>query len=163
VADLSLFDLTGKKALVTGGSKGIGRGVAIALAKAGADVAVVGRDGGKGGAGHKVVELLRSMGRDAVYIQCDVADKRQVNNMMRVIIERFGRLDIAINNAATPDSSTADEIQEQDNFDQVIAVNLTGTWLCAQAEAKQMMKQHPAGGKIINVSSIAAVSALAES
>ena len=154
--DLSVFDLTGKKALVTGGSMGIGRACAIALAKGGADVAIIARHKDKG---NTVVEKIRAMGRDAFFIQCDVSDKLQVQSMTEAVVARFGRLDIAVNNAGIGGSQVPDEEQDQDNWDRVIAVNLTGVWLCAQAQAQQMIKQVPTEGKIINVGSVAAITA----
>ena len=156
---LSLFDLSGKKALVTGGAMGIGRAAATALAMGGADVAIVdlNEDMGK-----KTVELLKTKARDAFFVRCDVSDKTQVQAMMAEIIKRFGRLDIAVNNAGIIGSGEPDEIQPQDNWDKVIAVNLTGVWLCAQAQAQQMIKQQPTEGKIINTASVAATTACAD-
>ena len=96
MADLSLFDLTGKKALVTGAAVGIGRACAVALAKPGADVAVVDRDVKTG---PKTAEEIRGMGVDSFFVPCDVTRKDQVQAMVRRVVEEFGRLDIAVNNA----------------------------------------------------------------
>ena len=150
--DMTLFDLTGKKALVTGGSIGIGRGFALALAQAGADVAIVARNEI---AGNSVVEEIKAMGRDSLFVKCDVADKEQVQAMVRQIVGQFGRLDIGVNNAGIAILGADEEI-DQNSWDKVIAVNLTGIFLCAQAEAQQMIKQSPAGGKIINMASMSA-------
>lgn len=152
MADLSLFDLTGRKALVSGAAVGIGRGCATALAGAGADVAVVDLNEQ---AGEKTAEELRSMGVDALFVSCDVTQKDQVQAMMGRVVERFGRLDIAVNNAGIAVLGADEEI-DQAAWDQVIAVNLTGTFLCAQAESQQMIRQAPEGGKIINIASMSA-------
>jgi NAD(P)-dependent dehydrogenase (short-subunit alcohol dehydrogenase family) len=150
--DLSLFDLTGKKALVTGAAVGIGRGCAIALAKAGADVAIVDLNEK---AGRKTVEEIRALGRDSLFIQCDVTQRGQVQDMVRRVAQHFGRLDIAVNNAGIGILG-ADESLDQADWDKVIAVNLTGVFLCAQAEAQQMLRQTPIEGKIINIASMSA-------
>jgi NAD(P)-dependent dehydrogenase (short-subunit alcohol dehydrogenase family) len=152
MADLSLFDLTGKKALVTGGAVGIGRGCAVALARAGADVAIVDLNEK---AGAKTAEEIRSMGRDAIFVPCDVTRRDQVQAMVRRVGEHFGRLDVAVNNAGLGILG-ADEQIAQEAWDKVIAVNLTGVFLCAQAEAQQMIRQLPSGGKIINIASMSA-------
>ncbi len=152
MADLSLFDLTGKKALVTGGAVGIGRGCALALARAGADVAIVDLNEK---AGSQTADEIRSMGVDALFVSCDVTRKDQVQAMVAAVVKRFGRLDIAVNNAGIGILG-ADESIDQADWDKVIAVNLTGTFLCAQAEARQMIGQTPTEGKIINIASMSA-------
>ena len=156
---LSLFDLSGKKALVTGSAGGIGRACALALAEGGADVAVV--DLNKARA-DKTVAAIKALGREAFFVRCDVANKEDVEAMVAAVVERFGCLDIAINNAGMIGAKAPELELEQDNWERVIGVNLTGVWLCAQAQAKQMVKQTPAGGKIINTASIAAVTACAD-
>ncbi len=152
MADLSLFDLAGKKALVTGGAVGIGRGCAVALARAGADVAIVDLNED---AGTKTADELRAMGVDSMFVACDVTKKDQVQAMVVKVVEQFGRLDIAVNNAGIGILG-ADEQLDQADWDKVIAVNLTGTFLCAQAAAQQMIRQTPTEGKIINIASMSA-------
>ncbi len=152
MSDLNLFDLTGKKALVTGGAVGIGRGCATALAMAGADVAIVDLDDKTG---PKTADGIREMGRDSLFVKCDVTKKDEVQAMMAQVVEQFGRLDIGVNNAGIAILG-GDEDLDQAAWDKVIAVNLTGVWLCAQAEAQQMIKQDPVGGKIINTASMSA-------
>jgi len=157
MVDLSLFDLTGKKALVTGAAVGIGRGCALALARAGADVAVVDIDQSTG---PKTVAEIRALGRDSLFVPCDVTKKDQVQAMVRRVAEHFTRLDIGINNAGIGILG-ADEELEQADWDKVIDVNLTGTYLCAQAETQQFLHQDPpetgrTEGKIINIASLAA-------
>lgn len=147
-----LFDLTGKKALITGGAKGIGRGYALALAGAGADIAIVDIDqkGGK-----STMEEVRSMGRDSIYVQCDVSKKSEVQRMAKSVVEHFGRLDIGVNNAGIS-SRSDNETTPKEDWDKVIALDLTAVFLCAQVEAQQMIKQKPMGGKIINTASMSA-------
>jgi NAD(P)-dependent dehydrogenase (short-subunit alcohol dehydrogenase family) len=152
MANLSWFDLTGKKALVTGGAVGIGRACAVALATAGADVAIVDLDARTG---RKTAAEIKAMGRDAMFVQCDVTNKKQVQAMVKAVFRRFKRLDIGVNNAGIAILG-ADETLDQAAWDKVIAVNLTGTFLCAQAEARQMIGQRPVEGKIINIASMSA-------
>ena len=152
MSDLSLFDLSGKKALVTGGAVGIGRGCALALARAGADVAILDLDAD---AGTKTAEELHTAGRDSLFVSCDVTRREQVQDAIRQVAERFGRLDIAVNNAGIGILG-ADEDFAQADWEKVIAVNLTGAFLCAQAEAQQMLRQEPVEGKIINIASMSA-------
>lgn len=147
-----MFDLTGKKALVTGAAVGIGRGCAVALAKAGADVAIVDIDEKTGTA---TSEDIKAMGRKSIFVKCDVTDKQQVQQMVSKVVESFGSLDIAVNNAGIAILGADEEIP-QSEWDKVIAVNLTGTFLCAQAQAQQMIRQTPTEGKIINIASMSA-------
>lgn len=152
MADLSLFDLAGKKALVTGGAVGIGRACAVALAGAGADVAIVDVDAETG---PKTADEIKAMGRDSLFVPCDVTSKAQVQDMVKAVVAAFGRLDIGVNNAGIAILG-ADEELDQADWDKVIAVNLTGVFLCAQAEAQQMIRQQPTEGKIINTASMSA-------
>ena len=150
--DFKPFDVMGKTALVTGGSTGIGKACAMALARSGADVAISARSQS---AGEYTTELLRDLGVDSFFIPCDVSDKDQVKAMMEAVISRFGRLDIAVNSAGVGPRETGIEQSSQD-WERVISINLTGTWFCAQAQARQMSDQTPKGGKIINIASAAA-------
>ncbi len=152
MADLSLFDLTSKKALVTGAAVGIGRGCALALAQAGADVAIVDIDQATG---QKTVEEIKAAGRDSLFVRCDVSDKEQVQAMVRKVVERFGRLDIGINNAGLGILGGDEDFAKAD-WDKVIGVNFTGAYLCCQAEAQQFLRQDPIDGKIINIASMSA-------
>lgn len=152
MSNLSLFDLKGRKALVTGGAVGIGRGCALALARAGAEVAIVDRDAE---AGTKTAEEIRSQGGSSLFAACDVTDQSQVQAMVEQVVAQFGRLDIAVNNAGIAILGADEEI-DQAAWDKVVAVNLTGTFLCAQAEAQQMIRQTPTEGKIINIASMSA-------
>jgi len=146
-----MFGLAGKKALVTGGAVGIGKACATALAMAGADVAIADIDEPTG---EKTAEGLRQMGVGCIFVKCDVTSKDQVQAMVAKVVEEFGRLDIGVNNAGIAILG-GDEALDQSAWDKVIAVNLTGVWLCAQAEARQMIEQGD-GGKIINTASMSA-------
>jgi len=152
MANFSLFDLTGKKALVTGAAVGIGRACAVALADAGADVAIVDIDAKTGSA---TADDIKAMGRQSLFVQCDVTAKDQVQEMVKEVADAFGRLDIGVNNAGIAILGGDEELDQAD-WDKVIAVNLTGTFLCAQAEAQQMIRQSPVEGKIINTASMSA-------
>ena len=149
----SLFELRGKIALVTGGGQGIGRACALALAAAGADVAIVDISEESGA---ETVDLINGRGRISMFFRCDVSDQASVDSMVEAVAHRFGRLDIAVNNAGIY-RGDRDEDQSKEDWDQVIGINLTGTWLCARAEMRQMIRQDPSDGKIINVASIGAL------
>ena len=149
--NLDMFGLAGKKALVTGGAVGIGKACGTALAMAGADVAIADIDDRTG---RKTAEGLRQMGANSIFVECDVTSRDQVQAMVAKVAEEFGRLDIGVNNAGIAILG-GDEELDQAAWDKVIAVNLTGAWLCCQAEARQMIKQAE-GGKIINTASMSA-------
>ncbi|MDR1484694.1 MAG: SDR family oxidoreductase [Planctomycetaceae bacterium] len=149
---LNLFDLTGKKALVTGAAVGIGRGYAVALAKAGADVAIIDLDEKTG---TKTTDEIKSYGRDSIFVRCDVTKKEQVEAMIDTVVKKFGRLDIGVNNAGIGILGGDLDFAAKD-WDKVINVNLTGMYFCAQAEAQRFVKQNPVGGKIINTASMSA-------
>ena len=153
----SLFDVRGKKALVTGGSIGIGRACATALAMGGADVAIVDVNEATG---EKAVLSLRALGVQSFFARCDVSDQSQVDAMMAQVVGRFGRLDIAVNNAGVGVGGNEDELLPKGEWDRLMSINLDGLWLCAQAQARQIIKQTPIEGKIINISSIAGVISL---
>ena len=124
----------------------------MALARAGADVAIIDMNGQ---AGPQTADEITAMGRDSIFVPCDVTDRQAVRESVRCVAEQFGRLDIAVNNAGIGILG-ADEDIEQEDWDKVIAVNLTGVFLCAQAEAQQMLRQSPVEGKIINIGSMSA-------
>jgi NAD(P)-dependent dehydrogenase (short-subunit alcohol dehydrogenase family) len=142
----------GKVALVTGGNSGIGRATAILFARKGANVVIAARNAERG---NRVVEEIRAAGGDALFIPTDVAKAADVENMVSKTAERFGRLDCAVNNAAAyagAFSLTADFTEEE--FDHTMAVDLKGVWLGMKYEIKQMLSQSPAGGAIVNTSSV---------
>ena len=145
-----MFDLTGKKALVTGASRGIGRGIALALARQGADVAVNYRSSGE--QAEAVVAEIKKSGRDSFSVQADVSKKEEVEKMVKEVADRFGRVDILVNNAGIAIFKSFDELEEED-WDQTLAVNLKSQFLCAKAVVPIMEKQ--GWGRIINIASIA--------
>ena len=146
-----MFDLTGKTALVTGASNGIGKGVAVCLAKAGADIIVNYRSDEKG-AGH-TAEQIRAYGRKTLEIRADVSDNGDVRRMFEEIRQEFGRLDILINNAGTSRAEDIFEITEE-SWDNLIRTNLTSGFLCAK-EAMELMRNQRSG-RIIQISSVVA-------
>ncbi len=144
--------LDGKIALVTGGSRGIGRAIAIALAKEGADVAV--NYAGNAKAAEEVKEIIESMGRKAITIQADISDEAAAAKMVEQTIAELGGLDILVNNAGI----TRDNLfirMKADEWNAVINTNLTGLFNCAQPAAKYMMKKR--AGRIINISSVSGI------
>lgn len=146
--DFPGFDLKGKVAIVTGGSKGIGFGMAAALAHAGATVAIVGRNEING---ERAVNQFCKNGYEAQFFQADVTHKTQVDHMVDSVMERFGKIDILVNNAGMNIRKPLLEVEEKD-WDAVLSTNLKGIFLVGQSVAKQMAKQKL--GRIINVSSI---------
>jgi gluconate 5-dehydrogenase len=143
-----LFDLTGKVAIVTGGSRGLGLEMAEGLAEAGAKVAITGR---RRQWLDPAEEQLRKAGADVLSIEADVADPEGVQRTVQATVERFGGLDILINNAGLSWGAPSLDYP-LDKWQMQIDVNLTGVWLMAQAAAPAMIER--GGGKIINVSSI---------
>lgn len=144
--------LEGKTAIVTGASRGIGREIALVLAKEGANI-IVNYSGSKEKA-EDVARLITDMGREAVAYQCDVANADAVQQMAKDAIARFGRIDILINNAGITRDNLIMRMKE-DEWDDVIDTNLKGVFLCTKAVTRQMMKQR--SGRIINIASIVGV------
>lgn len=145
--------LQGKNALVTGASRGIGRAIALELAKQGANVAV--NYAGSEERAQGVVEEIIALGVKAFKVQADVADTTNVKAMIKEVNQQFGSIDILVNNAGITKDNLLMRMKEEE-FDQVIDTNLKGTFLCMKAVSRQMMKQR--SGKIINVASIVGVS-----
>ncbi len=146
MADLSLFDLTGRKALVTGASRGIGQQIAVALARAGADVAVTARDAASLST---AVEAISGLGRKAIPLALDVRDVAQVHAAVAGAAGRLGGLSILVNNAGVEEVKPSLEVTEA-IWDNILDTNLKGSFFCAQAAAKQMA----GGGAIINLCSL---------
>ena len=142
---------TGKVALVTGASSGIGRATALAFAREGASVVIASRGRERGIA---ALEDVRALGGEAEFVQTDVAQARDVEELVARTIARFGRLDVAVNNAGAIEVGVFRPLTEFDDseFDQHIAANLKSVWLCMKHEVKQMMAQ--GGGAIVNTSSV---------
>lgn len=143
-----MFSLSGKKALVTGGSRGIGRGIVLTLAAQGADIVI--NFNSRSEEAEKVVAEVKAMGRESFSIQADVSQLPAVQNMFSEIKNRWGKLDILVNNAGVVSMNSIDKITEEE-WDQTLDTNLKGQFFCIQAAIKIM----PAGGKIISISSIA--------
>lgn len=143
-----MFNLKGKNALVTGGSRGIGRGIVIALAKAGANVAI--NYHSRKEEADKLSGELQSMGLKSFAVGADVSKKTEVAAMFSEIKNQFGNLDILVNNAGVVSMGTVDKLTE-DDWDKVVDTNLKAHFLCIQEAIKLMGK----GSKIISISSIA--------
>jgi NAD(P)-dependent dehydrogenase (short-subunit alcohol dehydrogenase family) len=154
-----LFSLKGKVALITGGSRGIGRAIALTFADAGADVVVSSRNR-RPPELEKVAEEIRAKGRRALAMPAHVGKKEDVQNLVQKTLREFGRIDILVNNAgANPVLSSMVDLEEA-AFEKVMEVNLKGALLMSQAVAKEMIKQ--GGGRIINISSISGLRARAD-
>jgi len=146
-----MSDLKDRVALVTGGSRGIGRAVALALAKSGAAVAINYRE--RDNDANAVAEAIRESGGDAATFGADVSLGAAVLGMVHDVEERFGPIDILVNNAGIATARGLDDITEGD-FDRAIAINLKSVFLCTQALLPGMRARH--WGRIINISSIGA-------
>jgi NAD(P)-dependent dehydrogenase (short-subunit alcohol dehydrogenase family) len=131
------FDVEGRVALVTGAARGLGRAAALALAHAGADIALGLRDV-TSDAG--LVAEIENLGRRALPLQLDVSDVGQARQGVRAVVERFGRLDILVNNAGVAPGNRAEEAVE-DDFDRTVAVNLKGTFFTTQEAGRVMIDQ----------------------
>ncbi|MHB8528425.1 MAG: SDR family NAD(P)-dependent oxidoreductase [Caulobacteraceae bacterium] len=148
------FDLGGKIALVTGGSRGLGRAMALAFARAGADVAVVSR---KLDACQRTAEEIEALGRRAFAFACHVGRWAEIEPMAEAVCDRFGRVDILVNNAGmSPLYPSLDQVSEE-AFDKVIGVNFKGPFRLTAIIGKRM--HEGVGGSVINISSIAALEA----
>jgi NAD(P)-dependent dehydrogenase (short-subunit alcohol dehydrogenase family) len=148
------FDLTGQVALVTGAARGLGRAIALALAHAGADVALGFRDAATGG---ELTREIEGIGRRALSLQMDVTDLGQISAAIAGTAAHFGKLDILVNNAGNGFTNLALDVPEQE-FDATMALNLKSTFFASQAAARIMIRRN--GGRIINMSSQAGFAAL---
>jgi NAD(P)-dependent dehydrogenase (short-subunit alcohol dehydrogenase family) len=151
---VSTFDLSGRVALVTGAARGLGASFALALARAGADVALGLRDAQSGGA---VVDGVARAARRALPLQMDVTRPAEIASAVTEAKRAFGRIDILVNNAGIGPPNAAEAVTEQD-FDRTVAVNVKGTFLVSQAVGRVMIEG--GGGRIINISSQAGFVAL---
>jgi NAD(P)-dependent dehydrogenase (short-subunit alcohol dehydrogenase family) len=151
---LPRFDVEGQVALVTGAARGLGRAIALALAEAGADVALglrqLGNDGG-------LAQEIASLGRRALPLQMDMTDLKQIRHAIDETAQHFGKLDILVNNAGIAPDNLAENVTEED-FDRTLAINLKGTFFASQAAGRVMMQQKR--GCIINMGSQAGFAAL---
>jgi len=150
VSILDKFSLKGKKAFVTGGSRGIGKAVAVGLAEAGADIAIVARGLEQA---EETAHQIEKLGVKAIAVKTDVTSPEQVSSMMDRILKAFGTVDVAFNNAGIAVVEKAEEMTYE-NLTQVINVNLFGLFLTCQAAARVMIKNRK--GSIINMASMSA-------
>lgn len=144
--------LSGKVALVTGASRGIGRAIAIHLAEAGADVVV--NYAGSEQAAEEVVRHIQSLGRKAMKVRADVGNAAEADELIKQTLEAFGKIDILVNNAGITRDNLIMRMKEEE-FDQVIHTNLKGVFNCLKAATRPMMKQRY--GRIVNISSVVGV------
>jgi gluconate 5-dehydrogenase len=142
------FDLSGKSAIITGGSKGLGLSMAAGLASAGASVMLVNRNAAEGikSAQH----ISEDYGVKALSFGADITDREQTEAMVKVALEAFGQIDILVNSAGINIRGPIDEVTP-DDFNKVMNVNVNGTWLCCRAVTPHMKKRN--SGKIINLAS----------
>jgi len=148
---MSFFDITGRKALVTGAGRGIGRVLALALAEAGCDVSILVKDIESV---ESVVKEIQKLGRKGMAIKADVTRKDQVDKAFAETVRELSHLDICVNNAGISIQKPAEEMTEED-WDNIMDTNLKGVFLCCQAAARIMIPQRQ--GSIINIASLSGI------
>ncbi|MDR1603453.1 MAG: SDR family oxidoreductase [Gracilibacteraceae bacterium] len=144
------FDFTGRVAWVTGGGTGIGQSVAVALASLGAKVAISGRSNGD-----ETLGLIKKAGGEAIFVRCDVSKPADVQNAVKTVVDSYGRLDIAFNNAGVGVVGKPLAEQTEEDYDFVMGADLKGLFFCLKYEIPEMIKT--GGGSIINTGSVASV------
>ena len=144
-------ELEGKVGLVTGGTSGIGRDASILFARAGAKVVVAGR---REVEGKETIEQIRAAGGEGLFVKTDVSKAADVQALVQKTAEKFGRLDVAFNNAGIEGAWIPITEQSEEDWDRTIDINLKGVWLCLKHEIRQMLKQG-GGGAIVNMASVA--------
>jgi NAD(P)-dependent dehydrogenase (short-subunit alcohol dehydrogenase family) len=144
-------EVQNKVALITGGTTGIGRDTAILFARNGAKVVVSGR---RESEGDETIRLVRAAGGDGIFVKSDVSKSADVQSLVEKTVEKFGRLDLAFNNAGIEGQWKPLIEQSEEEWDAVIDINLKGVWLSLKYEIIQMLKQG-SGGAIVNMSSVA--------
>lgn len=144
---MSLFDLTGKTAVVTGAGRGLGEAIALGLARAGADVALVTNST----PADKAADAVRSLGRKAITIQADISDRTKLAGIIERTVDELGRIDILVNNAGIIRRTPAAEHSYED-WQDVLDVNLNSVFILSQLAGKHMIEQ--GSGKIINIASM---------
>ncbi len=145
----NLFDLTGRVAIITGSSIGLGRQMAEGLAEMGANLVLCARNAERC---QRAAEELQQLGVKAISLSCDVRNQTSVQDVVDAALSQFGRIDILINNAGISWGAPAEEMRLED-WNKVVETNLNGSFLCAQAAGKVMIRQ--GRGKIINIASVA--------
>lgn len=159
--------LKDKVIIITGASSGIGRAAAILYAKEGAKVVVSDiiekprPEGYEIDLGLSTVEAIKNSGGEAIFVQCDVTDVTQVENLIKTCVEKFGKLDILHNNAGIFTGYNRLTEKDDADWDKTMNINAKSTWLCSKYAIKQMLKQG-AGGKIINTVSSGGIKAIAQ-
>jgi NAD(P)-dependent dehydrogenase (short-subunit alcohol dehydrogenase family) len=141
-----------KVAIITGGSSGIGRATAVALAKEGVRIVVAAR---RAREGEETVHLIKEAGSDGIFVETDVANEDDVRSLLDKTVNVYGRLDYAFNNAGIEELMTPVLAQTSDIFDQIMKVNVKGVWLSMKYEIPEMIRL--GGGAIVNMSSVAGV------
>jgi len=149
----NLKELVGKTAVVTGGSRGIGKAIALELASKGANIVINYRSDET--SVQATIKEIESLGSSAIAVKCDVSIFEQANIIMKTAVEKFGSVDILVNNAGITKDNLLMRMKEED-FDRVIQVNLKGTFNCIRHASSIMLKQR--SGKIINISSVVGIS-----
>jgi len=149
--------LKDKVAIVTGGGQNIGKGISTRFAQEGAKVVITQRTTARA---EETASQLADEGHEAIALGCDISDRDQVKKMVAATLEAYGRIDILVNNAAVSGLSLAPTFLEQtdEDWNRIIDINLTGTFICSQQAAGEMVKQGD-GGRIVNISSIDAFQA----
>ena len=143
-------DLEGKVGLVTGGTSGIGRDTAVVFAQAGARVVVAGR---REAEGRETEKLIHAAGGDGLFVKADVSKASEVEALIHHVVQKFGGLNIAFNNAGIEGAWVPIVKQTEEDWDRTIDTNLKGVWLCLKYEIQQMLKQGD-GGAIVNMASV---------
>ena len=144
---MKLFDLSGKVAIVTGAARGIGKGIALELARAGANVVISDIIPGEA-----TVNQIKKLKRKSIYVKADISNKEDVRNLIEETIRNFKRLDILVNNAGIYASKNVADMPEE-TWDKTLGINAKGPFLCSQMALKYMKK----GASIINISSVAGI------
>lgn len=150
-----LFNLSGKVAVITGASRGLGRAMAIGLAQAGANIVITDVLDMK-----ESVKEIEKLGVKVMGLKLDVTNKKQIDSMVKKVVAKFKKIDILINNAGVYFPTPIKDLKEKD-WDKMIDINLKGTLMCARGVGQQMIKQN--SGNIINIASIAGILAFAQS
>lgn len=146
-----------KVAIITGGSSGIGRATAVALAKAGVRVVIAAR---RAKEGEETIRLVKDVGSDGIFVKTDVANENDIKSLVEKTVKTYGQLDFAVNNAAIEETHTSFVDQTSAVFDNIMNINVKGIWLSMKYEIPQMLKN--GGGSIVNTSSAAGVIGLAQ-
>ena len=144
-------ELHGKVGIITGATSGIGRDAAVLFAKAGAKVVLAGR---REVEGKETLDLVRAAGGDGLFVKTDVSKAAEVQALVQKTVEKFGRLDVAFNNAGIEGAWIPIAEQSEEDWSRTIDINLKGVWLCLKYEIQQLLKQG-GGGAIVNMASVA--------